>query len=76
MLKKKKTAQQFLHSQEEWERRLRKKPVGWLIKQLDPCVRSFNGEQYSNALGSVLKGVKERLRNGTLQPEDILGDAV
>ena len=71
--KKKKKRITVVHSQVEWERRLRKKEVSWVIKQLDPCVRNSNGVNYSRALGVVLKGVRERLRSGDLSPEDVLG---
>ena len=64
----------MIHSQEEWERRLVKKPVRWLVAQCDPSVRSFNGVNFSRALGAVLTGVREKLRSGVLNVDDTLED--
>lgn len=62
----------LVHSQEEWERRLVKKPVRWLVAQCDPCIRTFNGTNFSRALGAVLTGVREKLRSGELTEHDTL----
>ena len=71
-MKPKKKSLLLVHSQEEWERRLVRKPIRWVVAQTDPCIRTFNGTNFSRALGAVLTGVREKLRSGELTEHDTL----
>ena len=71
-MKPKKKCLLVVHSQTEWEKRLVKKPIRWLVAQCDPSIRSFNGTNFSRALGAVLTGVREKLRSGALSADETL----